>query len=184
MKIVLVHPPHLGSSILPPLGLGYIGAVLEKTGFDVKIIDSNPLKLTSDEVKNVVKSEKPDIVGVGCGTTYRYEAFDLVSLLKRDMPEIITIMMGGPHVTFTAEETLARIPQIDVIVRGEGEMTMLDLANSIKKGESYHDIKGITFRDNDRILSTPNRPLLTDLDSLAFPAYQHFPLHRYRLPET
>lgn len=182
MKIVLVHPPYwesfFFSSPSPPLGLGYIGAVLEKSGFDVQIIDSNPLRLTLDGVKNAIKNEKPDIVGIDCGTTYRYEAFDLVRLLKGDMPEIITVM-GGPHVTFTAEETLARIPEIDVIVRGEGEMTMLELAKSIKQGRNYRDIEGITFRENGNIVSSPNRLPLADLDTLPFSALHLFPLDKY-----
>jgi radical SAM superfamily enzyme YgiQ (UPF0313 family) len=176
----LVHPPYWENGLYssaPPLGLGYIGAVLENNGFDVSIIDPNPLELPLKEVIRQVADEEPELIGIDCGTAYRYEAFELAAQLKTKMPNV-TLVMGGPHVSFTAEETLARIPEIDVIVRGEGEVTMLELAKRIAEGKDYK-IKGITFRENGKILYTPNRPFSPDLDAIPFPAFHHFPLEKY-----
>lgn len=80
MKIALVHPPYWESGLdssAPPPGLGYIGAVLENNGFDVSIIDPNPLKIPLKNVTRQVADEEPDLIGIDCITATRYEAFDI-----------------------------------------------------------------------------------------------------------
>jgi radical SAM superfamily enzyme YgiQ (UPF0313 family) len=183
MKILLMTPPcwsEWKDNFGPPLGLGYIAAVLEKNGYDVKIIDPNPLKLTIDNLLMQIKKENPTIVGISCISANRFEAFELAENIKKEMPEVM-IVMGGTHVTFLAKQILDRIPQIDIIVRGEGEITMLDLVRSTETDKNFHNVKGISFRENGEIITNPDRPYIENLDSLPFPAFHLMPLDKYFL---
>jgi len=91
--------------------------------------------------------------------------------------------MGGPHVTIMDEQTLSEHPEVDIIVRGEGEQTMLELAHLTSKSslKGLHEVAGITFRKNGKIIRTPNRPFIRNLDQLPFPAYKYLPLGKYQL---
>lgn len=81
--------------------------------------------------------------------------------------------MGGQHFTATADESLRSYPEIDVIVRGEGELTLVDFVHAIRNSRSFADINGVSFRKDSRIYHNPNRPLIAELDQLPMPAY-HF----------
>ena len=92
-----------------------------------------------------------------------------------------TVVLGGPHATFMDKEILSQEPSVDVVVRGEGEQTLLELTEKITNQESLNDVEGITFRKEGQILQNPTRPYIQNLDELPFPAYKHFPLDKYRL---
>jgi len=98
----------------------------------------------------------------------------MTDVIKKASPESL-VVVGGPHATFTAELTLKRVPSIDVVVRGEGEQTMRELAEAVKRSENFRQIKGLTFKDGDKFVTTPPRELILDIDSLPFPSYDLFP---------
>lgn len=188
---LLVQPPlpkpigEYSSSIIlcPPLGLGYIASNLILEGFEVEIIDMAALNLSLDQFKREVKQKEPKIVGISAETLTYKNALKVAETVKKENPEILTVM-GGPHVTFLAEETL-RNPQVDVVVRREGEMTMKEIARRLlRENGDLGNVKGITYRREGHIISNPERPLIEDLDSLPFPARELFPLDRYRVPGT
>ncbi|TRZ90981.1 radical SAM protein, partial [bacterium] len=132
MKIRLFVPPggyfaerwSKGSS-MPPLGLLYIGAVLEKEGTDVGIVPADVLGLNWRDIASRVREERPDIVGVTSTTENRFQSFKLIRLARKAHSGALTII-GGPHASMAAEDTLAHIPELDLVVRGEGEMTTLE----------------------------------------------------------
>jgi radical SAM superfamily enzyme YgiQ (UPF0313 family) len=102
-----------------------------------------------------------------------------VKKIKKNYPHI-RIIAGGPHVTILPEETLARVPEIDIIVRGEGEETIVDLYNAIEKLKTLENVNGITYRENNAIKSTPDRKPIMDLDALPFLAYHLLPMDKYK----
>lgn len=190
MRVMLVLPPSkfvlkdkLGITSIP-LGLAYLAPFLEKDNHQVRIIDSATLGYKMEDVKNQIEKFNPQLVGVTATTSSIYDAYDVAKLAK-SLDHKIRVVAGGPHVTFTAPQTLEECPFIDMVVRGEGEETFRELVNSL---ESYpgkiaflRKIKGITFRDDGRILETENRPFIKNLDELPFPAYHLLPMDSYRL---
>jgi radical SAM superfamily enzyme YgiQ (UPF0313 family) len=118
-------------------------------------------------------------VGATSVTLNFYGAAEIVRTAKCHNPEIVT-MMGGPHVSFDAENTLAAYPEIDLIVRGEGEQTIAELMPRLKDRNAWPGIKGITFRQNGRLVVTPQREFIDDIDTLPLPARHLLPLSRYQ----
>jgi radical SAM superfamily enzyme YgiQ (UPF0313 family) len=99
--------------------------------------------------------------------------------VKALAPHILTVM-GGPHITFCAELTLQDVPEIDLVVLGEGEETIVELALAAQNPQGWSRVKGIAYRDKNQIQFTPPRPFIQDIDALPEPARHHIPLGRYR----
>ncbi|MBE0415864.1 MAG: cobalamin B12-binding domain-containing protein, partial [Dehalococcoidia bacterium] len=101
-----------------------------------------------------------------------------MKIVKGVSPETLTIL-GGPHVSFTPEETLCEHPEVDVIGRGErGEHTLVELLRCLERGEDLSRVKGIALRQDGHILLTPPQALI-DVNSLPLPAYHLLPMERY-----
>ena len=178
MKTVLINPPQNTKYPQPPLGLASIAAVLEGENYQAEILDANALQLSESEIAKEIGNV--DITGITAMTPFINSAIKVAKEIKKEKPGS-TVIVGGVHVTVLPEETLSNVPEIDIIVRGEGEKTVVELYNALKSGISLQNVRGITYRDNGRIISTPMRPPIADLDSLPFPAYHLLPLHRYKL---
>ena len=169
-----------GSS-MPPLGLLYIGAVLEKEGVPVEIVPTDVLGMTWSDIRKKIQTEKPDIVGVTITTENRFQSFRLIRLAKKAHPGVLTVL-GGPHASMAAEDCLEHIPELDLVVRGEGEETMLEICRLwTAKGvpPAWDGIRGIVYRRDGRVIANPPRPPITDLDSLPYPAYHLVPFEKY-----
>ena len=188
MKIQLFVPPggyfaerwSKGSS-MPPLGLLYIGAVLEKEGIEVEIVPADVLKMGWNDIARKIQDERPDIVGVTSTTENRFQSFKLVRLAKKAYPPAMTVM-GGPHASMAAEDALAHIPELDIVVRGEGEETTLDLCRALERKKDANGISqvaGITHRLNGQVISNPPRSPILNLDALPFPAFHLVPFEKY-----
>jgi radical SAM superfamily enzyme YgiQ (UPF0313 family) len=115
-----------------------------------------------------VKKEDPDILGFSVLQSAAKEAPKVAELVKAWNPNV-TVVMGNYHATFNDERILKKYRCVDVIVRGEGEYTSLDLAKCLEKGGNMREVNGITFRDNGDIVSTSDRPLIKNIDELPFP---------------
>ncbi|MBU4223044.1 MAG: B12-binding domain-containing radical SAM protein [Euryarchaeota archaeon] len=177
MKTILINPPQNTKYPQPPLGLASIAAVLEQKGHLVEIIDANALQLSDREI--VMKVKGADVIGITAMTPAINSAIKIAKEIKREDPEQ-TIILGGPHATILPEETLNKAPQIDMIVRGEGEKTMWELFDALENNKDLQNINGLTFRNNG-IRSTPSQPSIVDLDNLPFLAYHLLPIHKYKL---
>src|SRR4030066_1436309 len=188
MKVQLFVPPggyfaerwSKGSS-MPPLGLLYIGAVLEKEGIEVEIVPADTLKMDWRDIKRKVHDGRPDIVGVTSTTENRFQSFELVRLAKKTYPPVLTVM-GGPHASMAAEDALAHIPERDVVVRGEGEESTLELCRALedrKDTTGIRHVPGISHRLNGEIVSNPPRRPIFTLDGLPFPAFHLVPFEKY-----
>ena len=184
MKILLIYPPNdlgvgngrFNDAIAPyqPLGLSYIAAVLEKAGYEVRIVDAKVERLSIDKILNRVVDFEPRIVGISCPTP----DFCIAKYLAQQIKSLgdYIILIGGPHVSALAEETMKN-ECFDYGILEEGEQTVVELANAIcqNKTREIPDIKGIIFRDGSRIIRTPARPYIENLDTLPFPARHLLP---------
>jgi len=185
--VTLVNPPaptgstgHLPFALL---GLGYLGAVLEKSQYKVDVIDCQVLKLSYEDFRSELGKRKPDIVGLTSTTLTYNPALKLAKIAKEVLPDCLTFI-GGPHVTFWDDKALEECSALDVIVRREGEYTLLELVQKIESGEGFRDVLGITYRKDGKIIRNPDRPYIEDLDSLPFPARHLWPMERLQEHEN
>jgi anaerobic magnesium-protoporphyrin IX monomethyl ester cyclase len=167
------HPP------FTPLGLGYLAAVLEKNNYDVDVIDCQALRISYDEFRSEISERQPDLVGITSTTLTYKSALHLVKIIKELHPSCLTVL-GGCHVTFWDDKALHECPSLDVVVRKEGEYTLLELVQRLEAGGSFHDVVGITCRKDGKIIRNPDRPYIEDLDSLPFPSHHLWPIDRLR----
>lgn len=177
MKTILVNPPQNTNYPQPPLGLASIAAILEAIEYKVEILDLNVVGLSMSEI--VKKVRNVDVICITAMTPTINSAINIARSIKEDRPDS-TIIMGGCHVTLLPEETLTNVPEVDLIVRGEGEESILEVFKAIDTGSDMKNIKGITYRRNGRIRSTPLRSPISDLDALPFPSYHLLPLKKYK----
>ena len=181
MKILFAFPPLLRNKLfplkndLPPLGIAYLSACLKEKGYDASSIDMSGWDWK--KVKEFIEKEKPDIVGVSCFTDTRDSADKLLKIAKLSSSKIITIM-GGPHATFLDEQALSAY-SVDIVVRGEAELTIVELINALEQGKDISKIEGITFKIKDKVIKTKDRKLISNLDSLPFPDYSSIKMSDY-----
>ena len=190
MKITFLNPPQPNSKykflgvVAPSLGIGYIAAVLEQNNYDVDVLDSSALELSYDEIGEEMLKRNPDIVSISALTPTIGAALDAADKIKNVKPDTI-VVLGGYHPTFEYENLLKEEEIIDVIVRGEGEYTMLELVQKIESGGDLKDVQGLAFIDDTSedktIIVTPDRPPIQDLDELPFPAFHLFPMEKYKI---
>jgi len=152
----------------PPLGMLYIATYLRENGIDISIIDEAAQGYSLKDIMDWIKKEDPDILGFStCSATGRKAAL-IAEKAKKEKPNI-KVTFGNFFATFNAERILKKYPSVDFIIRGEGEHTSLDLAKCLEKDGDLKKVLGINFRNNGEIVSTPDRPLIKDIDSLPFP---------------
>jgi len=172
VKITLVNPPHtaIGSRIprehLPPLGLLSIGGPLLDAGFQVDLLDAELAPLSLHEIVQEVQRRQPQVLMIGHSgsSTAHPTVVQLSRLLKVALPKLI-VVYGGVHPTYHWDEILAECAEIDVIVRGEGEQTAIDLMRALVTRAALTNIKGLAFREQGRIVATPPAEMIRDLDA-------------------
>lgn len=185
MRVLLINPPWVihrrtnvwksVASVMPPLGLAWLAAWLERDGHQVQILDAHAEGLSADDVPGrVAERGSFDLIGLTATTPLIRNALEIVRRVKVASPTT-RIVLGGVHPTVLPEEVLAE-PAVDVVVRGEGEVTLGELA-----GEKPLDqVDGISYRVDGRIIHNRDRALIADLDSLPLPAYHLLPMSKYR----
>lgn len=186
--ILLVNPSCLDPRIsgedarIVPMGLFYIGALLMEKGFDTEIL--NLADAGEDPVgvfEKALETRKPDVIGFSVMNPNRWNAVDCAKTAKKILPEAV-IVFGGPASTFLFEHLFSVCPEIDYIVKGEGEITFPELLTSLETGASVEEIQGLVLKKDGRIIETPPRPPLENLDTLTHPStyfsFQHLAMSR------
>lgn len=170
----------VGAEELENLGTRYLAAVLRQHGYTVQLAAFS----TADEMQAVVRQARlaqPRLIGLSIIFQYRAPEFlALAAALRRETPAA-HITTGGHFATFTARELLADYGELDSVVRGEGEQTLLELAQQLDAPGTWDSIRGLAFRRDGRIVENPPRPLVADLDTLPFPARDTPPQHHLGL---
>jgi anaerobic magnesium-protoporphyrin IX monomethyl ester cyclase len=174
MKITLVNPPYppTAHSHPPfiPLGIAYLGAVAEKAGHKVTVIDCQAEKLTYEAFRARIARTPSEVIGVTATTLLYKSAMKLITIAKQTQPRAVTIL-GGSHGTFWDENALNEYPSLDIVVRREGEQTFIELLENLQNQYGLRGLLGITYREKDKITRNADRPFIEDLDSLPFPAH-------------
>jgi anaerobic magnesium-protoporphyrin IX monomethyl ester cyclase len=184
LKVTLINPPYPPNvhSHPPfiPLGLAYLGAVAEKEGHEVNVIDCQAEHLTYDLFRARISKENPDVIGATATTLLYKSAMQLINIAKEAHPNAVT-MLGGSHGTFWDENALKEYHSLDIVVRREGEMTFIDLLNKLQHNETLTNVLGITYRQKDGTTRrNEDRPLIEDLDALPFPAHHLMPMEHLK----
>jgi len=181
MKILLINPWRDTNFPQPPLGLAMIAAVLEERGYQVKILDINALGLSGNSISHFILDETPDIIGLTAMTPNINSAIKLARKIKEVNKDIL-VVLGGAHPTLFPIETLKVVPEVDIVIHGEGEETMIELVETLDRGESVSSqILGIAYRSNGELHFSQKRPYISDLDDLPFPSFHLLPMKNYRL---
>jgi anaerobic magnesium-protoporphyrin IX monomethyl ester cyclase len=157
-------------STLPSLGLLMLGASLRRAGFRVRIVDATAQGLRYAEVAEEVKRFRPDLIGISALTPSVEKAARLSCLLKKIYPSV-PIVVGGPHFTARPEQTLRDYPGFDCGILGEGEKAVVNLAETLAAGRKPFAVPGVVYRDGKEIIFGPPAQIISDLDSLPFPAW-------------
>ena len=184
VKTTLVNPPPLKGvyrhQLYLPIGLAYLAAVLDDKGHEVTVLDCPALDLNHNNLKTKLSSIAPDLIGITSMTPTIQSALLSAHIAKEACPDSM-VVLGGPHSTFMDKKVLAEEEAVDVVVRSEGEQTLVELADNVSNPNALRSIDGITFRKDGQVVRTPNRPFMENLDELPLPAYKFFPLEKYRL---
>jgi anaerobic magnesium-protoporphyrin IX monomethyl ester cyclase len=185
MKILLVHPRmeenFFAEAKLPPLGLAYVASALRRAGHtDVRILDANVSKNTESDIKRVLSEYSPDIAGVSLTTPLLKAALQTARLIK-SFRQDIKIIFGGVHPTLFPKE-MAQQECVDYVVFGEGEITTCELADCLQKDKEPIGTLGVAFMSGSRVVLNAPRPLIANLDTLPYPAYDLLPFSKYHDP--
>lgn len=202
MKVLLINPPQTfySGSEPPagnlPLGLMYIGAVLEKEKYKAEILDAFmtgsafeksgetiSVGMPFEQIKKEISTRKPDVVGIAGPFTCQIEnTLKVSSLIKQVNPKITTVV-GGPHVTLVPKDFLEEAKAVDIVVCGEGEYTMLEVAQAFEGKKQLSEILGIAYRKDGKVIVNQPRPFIENLDELPYPAYNLVDMEQYLNPE-
>ena len=178
-----------------PLSLGYLaGTIKRETNWDIMVYNAdfspkndtieiaylsgagfkNYLKnlenLSSpvwEEIKSTLEEYKPTVIGIST-KSQNFASTCIIAKLAKEIDSNIIVVVGGPHPSMVGEDIL-NDPNIDVSVKGEGEITIIELLNAIDKQETFNKVKGIIYRNGSQVIETPSREYIDDLDSLCFP---------------
>jgi anaerobic magnesium-protoporphyrin IX monomethyl ester cyclase len=148
----------MGEYLPPPYGIIQLAAYLEREAksVEIKVLDCNVQQIDWKDMELQIESFNPDVVACSAlATCNTYVVLRTLETAKRANPNVLTVV-GGQHFTATAHESLVAYPEIDVIVRGEGEITFADLVNKAASGSSFSTIQGISFTENGEITHNPS----------------------------
>lgn len=180
MDILLINPPTIeaygkykaaakvGAQPQMPLGLCYLGTVLDKANHKVKIIDCDIEEFDIPKLMEEIKIRNPDVVGVTASTPIFESAKKIIKQVK-ELNKNITTILGGFHITALPVQSMED-SQADIGIFGEGETTIVELVDYLEKKKDLKEVKGILYRKEGQIIKNPSRELIKDLDSIPFPA--------------
>ncbi len=163
---------------LPPIGLMYVAAALEKAGFQVQMLDNYFMKKPIEEVKQLVIKTNPAIVGVTCGSATYRRCIETVQAIKQALPTC-RIVVGGWHASYVPDSLLEN-PEIDYVVMGEGERAVTELATCIVSGNETAaiTIPGVACRRAGANIKNPPT-FIENMDEIPYPARHLLPLELY-----
>lgn len=178
MKVLFVEPPKvfwfvMGEYMPPPLGILQLAAYLESQNdkWDIEVLDSQAMNYGWSKLQRHIETSNPDVlVSSALATCNTFTVLRTLEIAKKSDQNIKTVV-GGQHFTALAHESLNKYPEIDYVIRGEGEITLYELVKSLEENKPPTDVKGLSFRNNDQIIHNPPRPFISNLDDLPFPGY-------------
>ncbi len=189
-KILLIFPPSTSLAswepmVTTPMGIAYLASSVREAGYEVACLDAvaeahyqetmvndqiSRFGLTFEEIMARVEKEKPDLVGLSCIFSNQWPSIREISRRVKSLDPDLPVICGGAHPTFLPEMCMNDAP-VDFILKGESEVTFVELLNALKTGSSYKEIDGLAWRDGEAVRSNPKTGYIQDLDSIPFPAH-------------
>jgi len=169
-KVLLISLPghNTGNEPLFPLGIGYLVSSL-RADRPVQAVHYQRIEHAKKQLPEIIERYAPGIVGLTCTTFNRGNVRSVCQWLRSNHPEI-RIVLGGVHVSFMYEQALIDYGA-DYVVIGEGELTLRELCIALDNNKPLTEIKGIAYREGDRVLKNPPRVVIQNLDDLPMPDY-------------
>ena len=188
MSVILIRPrndsvPRGIVSTQYPLNLGYLASWLKMNKVEVRLLDYEVEDLDKAMLLEQIKTYKPLLVGISCMTPTIKAGHDVARFIKENFPNL-KIAVGGAHSTAIPERTLEEFPCFDIVVKGEGENTLLELYESLRSDADLSRVKGLVYRASSQIKNTDARPLIDNLDSLPFPDRELLNMDLYKRTHT
>lgn len=188
MKVLFVEPPRefwfvMGEYLPPPFGIIQLAAYLEREvkNVEIEVLDCTPQQFSWSDIERKIESFNPNVVAASAFASCTvYSVLRTLEIAKKVNSEILTVT-GGQHFSATTQESLEKYPEIDVIVRGEGEVTLTELILNSPRKSNFSNILGMSFQHNGKIIHNKSRPLIKELNRLPYPGY-HFVkdlVHKY-----
>jgi radical SAM superfamily enzyme YgiQ (UPF0313 family) len=162
--------------VFPSLSMAYVAGLAEKLGYEIQFIDANALDLPLEETIRRVKNFKPDLLAFTVTTYLFYQTYGWVEALREAVGA--PTLLGGVHMGIYPEDTFAH-PAVDFGCTGEAEMMLPQFLETLNNGGDLSTVAGAVWRDGDRVVVNQFAELLTDVDSVPFPARNHLPNDRY-----
>lgn len=188
MRILLLNPPFKvehgkfsrdqrspgitkSGTLYYPVWLAYATGVLEKAGYDAKLLDSCADLIPIDQTIKLVNEYNPDVIVLNTCTPSIYNDMEIAKKIKGYLPNSFIICVGT-HPSALPEETLLMSDALDAVARREYDYTILEVVKALQDKQDLSNVLGITYRDKNtnKLISTEDRPLIEDLDELPFAA--------------
>jgi len=181
MRILALNPPFKkkysrqsrspcvtkGGTFYFPYFLAYMVGLIEKNGFNVKLLDSVAKEWDQEQTLKFAKEFNPDLIVVDTSTPSIYNDVEVATILKKSLSQA-HVNLVGTHPTALPKETMALSDQINSICIGEYDYTILELAQSIEAESDLKKVSGLTYRYNKKIHTNGPRELIKNLDDLPF----------------
>ena len=179
MRVLLINPSYpLEEAPRLLVTLPYLAGTLREEGHEVEILDLLLARTTPEKIERRMARFRPELVGT-TSVTLNHHIASFIAEVVRKCDDRVPIAMGGPHVSFEIEGSFRDLPALDFIGIGEGEQTMLELAQALDGRMDLRDVRGLALRDGERVVRTAPRPPEKELDRIPAPARDLVPLARY-----
>ncbi|MBN2368725.1 cobalamin-dependent protein [Candidatus Woesearchaeota archaeon] len=176
MKIMLINPNSKKPDsieelpmITPPINMMYVAQILENNSYKAKITDAFAEGISSDEILKRIKKNSPDMIGFPLYSSDLSYMHRLTSSIK-NQDENVKIFFAGHHASALNKEVMTQFPDIDFIIRGEGEYPTLNLVEALEKKSPLEKVNGVSFREGKKIRHTPEEKPVKDLDRIPIPS--------------
>ena len=173
---LLIYPPATQDKQplfgLPPLGILYISSYLNKKKIKTLVLDSEIESFSYNDIKSIIIENNIGVIGFSVMTVFLNTALHISTRLKNDFSDIY-IVLGGPHISGTKEETLKINKNIDFLIYGEGEVALYSLIDSLRNNKPLSNVSNLIYRKDNAIIINEPQHFVNDLDSLPFPELDH-----------
>src|ERR1041385_2128676 len=165
--VMLIGFQHQGN-----LGLGYLAAVLRQYGYSVQVVD---IEQEPEDILKLALEIKPILIGFSLIFQFFIDRYAVLVQAMRALGIDCHFTMGGHFPSLSYKKTLELVPELDSVVRFEGEETLVELVDAISTGADWRSVDGIAYCDNGQVIATPARALVENLDELPFPERNYEP---------
>lgn len=183
MKVLFVQPPlpcNERHKRILPLGVGYLCAYIREKlpEVELKVLDAHVLNMNYSQVVSEIGKEKWDIIAFSFWTAQAPFVYNIVPSLRHSQPDAL-IVFGGVHTSLCPEEATKHS---DLCVLHEGEITFTEVLGRILEGKDFKDVAGIAYLEDDKFVKNQARPMIDNLDSIPFPAWDLLSMECYATP--